>query len=204
MNNSQGYAEAYKYVIQRIHQGRQTIPEAPDYCFRIVVTRKFFLEARNLVRYQTRHASVLSASTLCVVDKAAAHYSHRFRRIRHIRLPRQTSADGATEARIHYYTFDKISAYGMTSPPSSRKEAVLKDRSTYAETKRSRRAPRSRLPHFSRNRIMAEELARNIALPIRSDPRQLNIAVQRTTTASIFLRPTARTGASRNTRLMRS
>ncbi len=45
MNNRQGYAEAYKDVIHEdsIKVGADT--KAPDYCFRIGGTRKFFLEA---------------------------------------------------------------------------------------------------------------------------------------------------------------
>jgi hypothetical protein len=47
VNNRQGYAEAYKDVIHEdaIKVGRAT--QAPDYCFRIGGTRKFFLEAKK-------------------------------------------------------------------------------------------------------------------------------------------------------------
>ena len=47
MNNQQGYAEAYKDVIHEdsIKVGADT--KAPDYCFRIGGTRKFFLEAKK-------------------------------------------------------------------------------------------------------------------------------------------------------------
>ena len=45
--NEQGYAEAYKDVIheESIRMGAAT--KAPDYCFRIGGTRKFFLEAKK-------------------------------------------------------------------------------------------------------------------------------------------------------------
>ena len=47
VNNEQGYAEAYKDVIHEdaIKVGGAT--KAPDYCFRIGGTRKFFLEAKK-------------------------------------------------------------------------------------------------------------------------------------------------------------
>src|SRR5437899_674620 len=47
IDNEQGYAEAYKDVIHEdaIKVGDGT--RAPDYCFRIGGTRKFFLEAKK-------------------------------------------------------------------------------------------------------------------------------------------------------------
>src|SRR5207302_1099498 len=47
INNRQGYAEAYKDVIYEdaIKIGKAT--KAPDYCFRIGGTRKFFVEAKK-------------------------------------------------------------------------------------------------------------------------------------------------------------
>jgi predicted type IV restriction endonuclease len=47
IDNEQGYAEAYKDVIHEdaIKVGEGT--KAPDYCFRIGGTRKFFLEAKK-------------------------------------------------------------------------------------------------------------------------------------------------------------
>ena len=47
VNNRQGYAEAYKDVIHEdaIKIGGAT--KAPDYCFRIGGTRKFFVEAKK-------------------------------------------------------------------------------------------------------------------------------------------------------------
>lgn len=46
VDNTQGYAEAYKDVIHEdaIRIGSAT--KAPDYCFRIGGTRKFFVEAK--------------------------------------------------------------------------------------------------------------------------------------------------------------
>jgi len=47
MNNQQGYAEAYKDVIHEDSIKINGATKAPDYCFRIGGTRKFFLEAKK-------------------------------------------------------------------------------------------------------------------------------------------------------------
>ena len=47
MDNEQGYAEAYKDVIHEDAIKVSTGTKAPDYCFRIGGTRKFFLEAKK-------------------------------------------------------------------------------------------------------------------------------------------------------------
>src|SRR5437899_3577101 len=48
MDNVSGYAEAYKDVIHEDAIKIEGATKAPDYCFRIGGTRKFFLEAKNL------------------------------------------------------------------------------------------------------------------------------------------------------------
>src|SRR5437773_1571455 len=47
MDNVQGYAEAYKDVIHEDAIKVGGVTKAPDYCFRIGGTRKFFLEAKR-------------------------------------------------------------------------------------------------------------------------------------------------------------
>src|SRR6266481_9945794 len=47
VNNKQGYAEAYKDVINEYAIKIGGATKAPDYCFRIGGTRKFFLEAKK-------------------------------------------------------------------------------------------------------------------------------------------------------------
>ena len=47
VNNTQGYAEAYKDVIHEDSIKIGSATKAPDYCFRIGGTRKFFLEAKK-------------------------------------------------------------------------------------------------------------------------------------------------------------
>ncbi|MBU4319547.1 MAG: restriction endonuclease subunit M, partial [Nitrospinae bacterium] len=47
VNNRQGYAEAYKDVIHEDAIKIGSATKAPDYCFRIGGTRKFFVEAKK-------------------------------------------------------------------------------------------------------------------------------------------------------------
>src|SRR2546430_2282437 len=47
VNNKQGYAEAYKEVIYEDAIKIGGVTKAPDYCFRIGGTRKFFVEAKR-------------------------------------------------------------------------------------------------------------------------------------------------------------
>jgi len=47
VNNKQGYAEAYKDVIHEDALKIGSAVKAPDYCFRIGGTRKFFVEAKK-------------------------------------------------------------------------------------------------------------------------------------------------------------
>ena len=47
MDNRRGYAEMYKDVIHEDSIKVGTGTKAPDYCFRIASTRKFFVEAKK-------------------------------------------------------------------------------------------------------------------------------------------------------------
>ena len=47
MANKQGYAEAYKEVVHEDSLLDERAVKAPDYCFRIGSTRKFFVEAKK-------------------------------------------------------------------------------------------------------------------------------------------------------------
>ena len=47
VNNKRGYAEAYKDVIHEDAIKIGGVTKAPDYCFRVGGTRKFFLEAKK-------------------------------------------------------------------------------------------------------------------------------------------------------------
>jgi hypothetical protein len=93
MDNVSGYAEAYKDVIHEdaIKIGGAT--KAPDYCFRIGGTRKFFLEAKKpSVDIKGRCPPRLSTAALCVVRKTPPQHPDRFRGVRSLRLSRRTGS----------------------------------------------------------------------------------------------------------------
>ena len=103
VENKLGYAEAYKDVI---HEDAIKIggrDKAPDYCFRIGGTRKFFVEAKKpSVISERRYQPGVSTAALCLVGQTSAQHSHRFRGIRRLRLPvKPVKTDKASTARIY-------------------------------------------------------------------------------------------------------
>jgi predicted type IV restriction endonuclease len=193
VNNRQGYAEAYKDVIHEdaIKVGGAT--KAPDYCFRIGGTRKFFLEAKkpsvNIKEdihpaYQLRRyawSAKLPLSILTDFEEFAV-YDCR---------PKPDKADKATAARTLYLTYrDYPQRWDELAGVFSR-EAVLKGSfDHYAESNKAKKGTAevdtAFLQEIERWRDL---LARNIALrnPGLSQ-RQLNSAIQTTIDRLIFLR----------------
>src|SRR5271169_4794498 len=107
MDNQQGYAEAYKDVIHEdaIKMGEGT--KAPDYCFRIGGTRKFFVEAKKPsvdIKHDVHPAfqlrryawtAKLPLSILCDFEELAV-YDCRIKPDQH---------DKAATARLLYITY---------------------------------------------------------------------------------------------------
>ncbi len=191
--NRQGYAEAYKDVIHEdaIKVGSAT--KAPDYCFRIGGTRKFFLEAKKpsvnirediSPAYQLRRyvwSAKLPLSILTDFEEFAVYDS----RIKPVRT------DKASTARIFYLTCtDYINRWDEIASIFSR-DAILKgsfDR--YVESSKVKRGTAgvdtAFLEEIDRWR---EVLARNLALRNPGlKKRELNFAVQRTIDRIVFLR----------------
>ena len=191
--NTAGYAEAYKDVIHEdaIRIGSAT--KAPDYCFRIGGTRKFFLEAKkpsvNIKddthpAYQLRRyawSAKLPLSILTDFEEFAV-YDCRIR---------PGLNDRASTARVFYFTYDTYADHWDEITQVFSKEAVLKgsfDR--YVESSKVKRGTaevdRAFLEEIERWR---EILARNIALRNASlTTRELNFAVQRIIDRIVFLR----------------
>ncbi|MEA3471409.1 MAG: DNA methyltransferase, partial [Thermodesulfobacteriota bacterium] len=191
--NSQGYAEAYKDVIHEDSIRIGSAIKAPDYCFRIGGTRKFFLEAKkpsvNIREdthpaYQLRRyawSAKLPLSILTDFEEFAV-YDCRIK-------PAKT--DKASTARVFYFTYNNYIDRWEEFRSIFSKEAVLRgsfDR--YVESSRIKRGTAevdaAFLAEIERWREM---LARNIALrnPALTQ-RELNFAVQRTIDRIIFLR----------------
>ena len=193
MDNRRGYAESYKDVIHEdsIKDGAGT--KAPDYCFRIGSTRKFFVEAKKPAvnikddispAYQLRRyawTAKLPVSLLTDFEEFAI-YDCRVRP--HL-------DDKASTARIRYLTYPEYIDQWEEIEAIFSREAVLKGSfDTYAEKGKGARGTTEVddvfLEEIERWR---ELLARNIA---ERNPqltqRDLNFAVQRTIDRIVFLR----------------
>jgi type I restriction-modification system DNA methylase subunit len=193
VTNEKGYAEAYKDVVHEdaIKIGGAT--KAPDYCFRIGGTRKFFVEAKKPAidikhdihpAFQLRRyawSAKLPLSILTDFEEFAV-YDCRIKPIK---------TDMASVARTMYLNYtDYASRWDEIVSVFSR-DAVLKGSfDKYVESSKAKRGTAEVDASFLREiERWRELLARNIALrnPELS-PRELNFAVQRTIDRIIFLR----------------
>lgn len=193
MDNRRGYAEPYKDVIHEdsIKVGGGT--KAPDYCFRIAATRKFFVEAKKPAvnikddvspAYQLRRYAWTAKLPLSILTdfEEFAVYDCRFR-------PQVT--DKASVARTMYLTFDEFPTKWDDIAETFSHEAVLKGSfDKYAETGKGKRGTTEVddvfLEEIERWR---ESLAKNIAERNQAlTQHDLNFAVQRTIDRIVFLR----------------
>jgi hypothetical protein len=193
IDNKQGYAEAYKDVIHEdaIKVGGAT--KAPDYCFRIGGTRKFFLEAKkpsvNLKddtspAFQLRRyawSAKLPLSILTDFEETAV-YDCRVK-------PAKT--DKAATARILYLNYTEYTQSWDEIASIFSREAVLKGSfDKYAESSKVKKGTAEVDTAFLKEiESWRETLARNLALRNpQLTQRELNFAVQRTIDRIIFLR----------------
>jgi type I restriction-modification system DNA methylase subunit len=190
--NKAGHAESYKDVIHEdaIKIGGNT--KAPDYCFRIGGTRKFFLEAKkpavNLKdeispAYQLRRyawSAKLPLSILTDFEEFAV-YDCRMR---------PSPSDKPGIGRIHYWTYqDYLSKWDDIAAIFS-KDAVLKgsfDR--YAVSDRKHGTATVDEEFLKEIESWRDSLAKNLAVRNpRLSVHELNFSVQRTIDRLIFLR----------------
>ncbi len=193
VENKQGYAEAYKDVIHEYSLKTKDVIEAPDYCFRIGGTRKFFVEAKkpsiNLKEdikpaFQVRSyawSAKLPLSVLTDFEEFAVY---------DCRIPPHKN-DKASTARVMYYNFEEyLSKWNEIEKIFSR-DAILKGSfDKYVESNKKKRGT-AEVDDFFLDQM--EEwrnlIARNIALRNPSlTIRELNYAVQKTIDRIIFLR----------------
>lgn len=193
VDNTQGYAEAYKDVIHEdaIRIGSAT--KAPDYCFRIGGTRKFFVEAKaptvNLKdntepAYQVRRyawSAKLPLSILTDFEEFAV-YDCRVR---------PAPLDKASTGRVKYYRYTDYAEHWDEIAGIFSREAVLKgsfDKYAVSE-KRKKGTAQVDDAFLAEIEDWRDKLARNIALRnTELNNRQLNYAVQVTIDRIIFLR----------------
>jgi hypothetical protein len=193
MDNKQGYAEAYKDVVHEdaIKVGAAT--KAPDYCFRVGGTRKFFLEAKKpsvnvkddiAAAFQLRRyawSAKLPLSLLTDFEEFAV-YDCRVK---------PEKFDKSSTARILYVTFDQYPDRWDDIAGIFSREAIPKgsfDR--FAESAKAKRGTAEVDAAFlAEIEAWRERLARNLALRNPGlTQRELNFAVQQTIDRIVFLR----------------
>ncbi|MGH2638606.1 MAG: Eco57I restriction-modification methylase domain-containing protein, partial [Rhabdochlamydiaceae bacterium] len=191
--NEQGLAPAYKDVIHEdaIKIGIET--KAPDYCFRIGGTRKFFLEAKKPAvnikedvgpAFQLRRyawSSKLPLSILTDFEEFAV-YDCRIR-------PQKN--DKPSVGRVFYCRFEEYEAKWDEIAGIFSKEAVLKGSfDKYAESNKKKKGTAEVDDAFLEEiESWRETLAKNIALRNpKLSVRELNYSVQQTIDRIIFLR----------------
>jgi hypothetical protein len=193
VNNKQGYAEAYKDVIHEdaIKVGGAT--KAPDYCFRIGGTRKFFVEAKKPAidikddiepAYQLRRyawSAKLPLSILTDFEEFAV-YDCRIK---------PTPADKASTARIIYATYAEYPQRWDEITSIFSREAVLKGSfDKYVESSKAKKGTAEVDDAFLEEiESWRDLLARHLALRNPDlTQRELNFSVQRIIDRLIFLR----------------
>ena len=193
IDNTAGHAEAYKDVIHEDTIRIGGAVKAPDYCFRIGGTRKFFVEAKRpsvdiagdaAPAYQLRRYAWSAGLPLSILTdfEEFAVYDCRIK---------PNHIDRASAARIMCFTFQDYAAHWEEIAAVFAKGAVLKgsfDR--YAEAGRLKKGTAGVDEAFLREiETWRDLLARNIALrnPDLSQ-RELNTAVTLTINRIIFLR----------------
>ncbi|MDD5676809.1 MAG: N-6 DNA methylase [Kiritimatiellae bacterium] len=193
IHNEQGYAEAYKDVIHEdaIKIGGAT--EAPDLCFRIGGTRKFFVECKkpsvNIKddvhpAYQLRRYAWSARLPLSILTDfhEVAVYDCR---------AKPNKADSAAIGRLMYFTSSQFAEKWDEFAAIFSREAVLKGSfDTFAEGAKGRKGTAgvddAFLEEIERWRDL---LARNIAMRNEAlSQRELNFSVQRIIDRIIFLR----------------
>ncbi|MGA2363448.1 MAG: N-6 DNA methylase [Candidatus Aminicenantales bacterium] len=193
MDNTRGLAEAYKDVVHEDAIRIGGAVKAPDCCFRIGGTRKFFLEAKKPsvmiseetpAAYQLRRyawSAKLPLSILSDFDEFAV-YDCRIK-------PNKT--DSAATARVFLCRFQDYPEKWEWISSIFSKDAVLKGSfDKYAEENKAKRGTAEVDDDFLATiEHWRSELAKNLALRnSRLSHRELNFAVQRIIDRVIFLR----------------
>lgn len=193
IHNKQHYAETYKDVIHEYSLRTAARTEAPDYCFQVGGTRKFFVEAKRPAvnigndptpAYQLRSYAWTSKLPLSLLTNFAefAVYDCRI-------LPRPS--DNTSVARIDLIAFDQYPDKWDDIASRFSREAVYKgsfDR--YTESSKLKKGTAEVDDAFlTEIESWRKELASNFA--VRNPDliqREVNFAVQRTIDRIIFLR----------------
>jgi len=193
MEHLSGYAGAYKDVIHEDAIKIGGASEAPDYCFRIGGTRKFFLEAKKPSvdiktdahpAYQLRRyawSAKLPLSILTDFEEFAVYDCRVEPRLE----------DKASVARVLYLNFREYVSRWDDIAKIFAREAILKGSfDKFAESTKAKRGTAEVDDAFlSEIEKWRADLARNLALRNpKLSQRDLNFSVQRTIDRIVFLR----------------
>jgi len=193
VHNMQDYAEAYREVIHEDAIKVGAFTKAPDYCFRVGGTRKFFVEAKKpsvnvkddlAPAFQVRRyawSAKLPLSILTDFEEFAV-YDCRVK---------PDKNDKASTARIIYLTYDEFEKCWDEIAAIFSKEAILKGSfDKFAQGVKGKKGTAEVDAAFLHEiEGWREVLARNIALRnSQLSQRELNFAVQQTIDRIIFLR----------------
>jgi len=207
MLNRAGYAEAYKDVIHEDAIKVGGFTKAPDYCFRIGGTRKFFVEAKKpsvnvkddiSPAFQLRRYAWSAKLPLSILSdfEEFAVYDCRIKPVK---------TDKASTARIIYLTYEQYPDKWDEIASIFARDSILKgsfDR--YVETTKGKKGTAEVDAAFLKEiESWRDSLARNLALrnPGLSQ-RELNYAVQNLIDRIIFLRMCEDRGIEEYGRLM--
>jgi hypothetical protein len=193
VDNSAGYAEAYRDVVHEDSVKVSGATKAPDYGFRIGGQRKFFLEAKKPSisikndigpAYQLRRyawSAKLPLSVLTDFEEFAVYDCNK----------KPLPSDAASKGRILYFTFDQYAEKWDEIAGVFSKEAVLKGSfDKFAVTAKGKRGTTAVDEEFLATiEEWRADLARNLAIrnPLLTQ-RELNFSVQRVIDRIIFLR----------------
>jgi type I restriction-modification system DNA methylase subunit len=207
LDNEKGYAEAYKDVIHEDAIKVGSALKAPDYCFRIGGTRKFFLEAKkpsvNLKEdispaFQLRRyawSAKLPLSILTDFEEFAV-YDCRSKPV---------ITDKASTARILYLTHNEyIDRWNEIASIFSRETVLKGSFDKYVESSKVKKGTAEVDNAFLKEiELWREMLAHNLALRNpKLTQRELNFAIQRIIDRIIFLRICEDRGIEEYGRLM--
>ncbi len=193
VSNVKGYAEAYKDVIHEYSQKTGDTVKAPDYCFRIGGTRKFFVEAKkpgvNVKEdihpaFQLRSyawSAKLPLSILTDFEEFAVY---------DCRIPPNKN-DKASNARIFFITYDQYIEKWDELESIFSLEAIRKGSfDKYVESNKKKKGTAEVDETFLK--VIEEwrfQLAKNIAIRnLKLTTRELNYSVQKIIDRIIFLR----------------
>ena len=193
VNNEKGYAEAYKDVIHEDSIKIGGVTKAPDYCFRIGGTRKFFVETKkpsvNLKddispAFQLRRYAWSAKLPLSILTDFEEFVVYDCR-------VKPDKSDKSSTARILYLTYSEYAQRWDEIFEIFSRDAVLKGSfDKYAESSKVKKGTASVDDAFLKEiESWRDTLARTLALRNPGlNQHDLNFTVQRTIDRIVFLR----------------